>query len=110
VRNGSRFLNVGVDNQVTWPKEEKLVKFDRYHLALIPKTRDNVQSVNMDLTANGLDDREAMTVINRFLSVMSWCDDNFAIAQHGWSGNPVPVPVSKRDLAFTTAYDYIFDR
>src|SRR6266704_1086003 len=25
VRNGSRFLNIGVDNQVTWPKEEKLV-------------------------------------------------------------------------------------
>jgi hypothetical protein len=110
VRNGSRFLNIGVDNQVTWPKEEKLVKFDRYHLVLMPKTRDNMQSVHMDLTANRLDDREAMTVINRFLSVMTWCDDNFAIAQDGWSGNPVPVPVSKRNLAFTTVYDHIFDR
>jgi hypothetical protein len=39
----------------------------------------------MDLTSNGLDDHEAMTVINRFLSVMTWCDDNFAIAQHGSS-------------------------
>jgi hypothetical protein len=110
VRSGSRFLNVGVDNQVAWPKDEKLVKFDRYHLVLMPKTNENVQSVHIDLTANGLDDREAMTVINRFLSIMTWCDDNFAIAQDGWSGNPVPVPVSKRNLAFTTAYDYIFDR
>lgn len=110
VRNGSRFLNVGVDNQVTWPKEETLIKFDQYHLVLMPKTKENVQSVHVDLTANRLDDRGAMTVINRFLSVMAWCDDNFAIAQHGWSGNPVPVPVSKRDLAFTTAHDYIFDR
>jgi hypothetical protein len=110
VRNGSRFLNIGVDNQVTWPKEEKLVKFDRYHLVLMPKTRDNVQSVHIDLTANRLGDDEAITVINRFLSVMTWCDDNYAIAQHGWSGNSVPVPVPKRDLAFTTAYDYIFDR
>ena len=100
VRNSSRFLNVGVDNQVTWPKEEKLVEFDRYQLVLMPKTKDNVQSVHIDLTANRLNDRQAMTVINRFLSIMAWCDDNFAIAQHGWSGNPVPVPVSKRDLAF----------
>jgi len=110
VRPGSRFLNIGVDNQVTWPKEEKLIKFDRYTLVLLPKTKDNVQSVHMDLTANGLDDRDAITVINRFLSVMVWCDDNFAIAQHGWSGNPVPVPVPRRDLAFTTVYDYVFDR
>jgi hypothetical protein len=110
VRNGSRFLNVGVDNQVKWPKEERLVEFDRYCLVLMPKTKDKVQSVHIDLMANRLDDREAMTVINRFLSVMAWCDDSFAIAEHGWSGSPIPVPVSKRNLAFTTAHHYIFDR
>jgi len=103
-------LNVGVDNQVTWPIEEKLVKFDRYTLVLLPKTKDNVQSVHMDLTANRLNPREAMTVINRFLSIMAWCDDSFAIAEGGWSGNPVPVPVPRRDLAFTTVYNYVFDR
>jgi hypothetical protein len=110
VRNGSRFLNVGVDNQVTWPKEEKLITFGQYQLVLMPKTKDHVQSIHMDLMANRVDEPAAMTVINRFLSVMAWCDDNFAIAEYGWSGNPVPVPVSKRDLAFTTAHDYIFDR
>ncbi|WP_342361500.1 methylamine utilization protein MauJ [Terrarubrum flagellatum] len=110
VRPNSRFINIGVDNQVIWPKEEKLIKFDRYTLVLMPKTKDNVQSVHMDLVANRLDDRDAMTVINRFLSIMAWCDDNFAVAQGGWSGNPVPVPVPKRDLAFTTATNYIFDR
>lgn len=110
VCNGSRFLHVGVDNQVTWPKEERLITFDQYRLVLMPKTKDHVQSVHIDLMANGVDERTAMTVINRFLSVMAWCDDNFAVAQYGWSGNPVPVPVSKRDLAFTTAHEYIFDR
>jgi hypothetical protein len=110
VRPGSRYLNIGVDNQVTWPKEEKLIKFDRYTLVLFPKTKENVQSVHMDLIANRLDHREAMTVINRFLSIMAWCNDNFAIALDGGSGNPVPVPVPKRDLAFMTAYDYVFDR
>jgi hypothetical protein len=51
-----------------------------------------------------------MTVVNRFLSIMTWCDDQYAIAQDGWSGNPVPVAVPKRDLAFTTAHMWIFDR
>lgn len=110
VRPGSRFLNVGVDNQVTWPKEEKVVNFDRYHLVLLPKTKDHVPSIHVDLAANGLNHSTAMTIINRFLSIMVWCDDNFAVAQDGWSGNPVPVPVAKRDLAFTTAHHYIFDR
>ena len=105
----SRFLNVGVENQATWPKEETLVRFDRYKFVLLPRTREHVQSVHVDLTANRLDDRGARTAINRLLSVMSWCSDNFAVAGFGWSGNPLPVPVEKQDLAFTTAYDWTFD-
>jgi hypothetical protein len=110
VRNHSRFLNVGVDTQVTWPKQEMLVKFDRYHLVLMPKTKDHTQSIHVDLHANRLTDREALTVINRFLSVLAWCDDQFAVAQDGWSGNPVPVAVPRRNLAFATAQDWLFDR
>jgi hypothetical protein len=41
---------------------------------------------------------------------MSWCDDQYAVLQDGWSGNPVPVPTRKRDLGFTTAHTWIFDR
>ena len=110
VRPNSRFINIGVENQVTWPKQETLVKFDQYQMVLMPKTREHVQSIHVDLTANYLSDREAMTIINRFLSIMTWCDDQFAIAQNGWSGNPVPVPVTRRDLAFATAHYWIFDR
>lgn len=110
VRNGSTFLNVGVENQVTWPKEEVLIKFDGYQLVLLPMTKDNMQSIHVDLTTNKLDDRGARTLINRFLSIMAWCDDNFAIAGYGWSGNPIPVPVPKSNLGITTAQDYIFNR
>jgi hypothetical protein len=110
VRTGSRFMNIGVDTQVTWPKEEVLIKFDRYHLVLMPKTKDNTQSIHVDLYANQLNDDQAMTVINRFLSVLSWCDDQFAISEGGWSGNPVPVAVSKRNLGFVTAYEWPFHR
>jgi hypothetical protein len=76
----------------------------------MPRTRDNVQSVHMDLTENRLDDSGATTVIRRFLSVAAWCDDNFATLGFGWSGNPVPVSVTKPELAFRTTPHYIFDR
>jgi len=81
VRSGSLFLNIGVDSQVTWPQKETLVKFDHYHFVLMPKTNDHVQSIHIDLTANRLTDSKAMTKINRFLSVMTWCDDQFSIAK-----------------------------
>ncbi len=106
----SRFLNMAADNHVTWPREPTLVRFDGYHFVLMPRTRDKVQSVHMDLTGNRLDDSGATTVIRRFLSVIAWCDDNFATLGFGWSGNPVPVPVAKPELAFRTTPHYIFDR
>lgn len=67
-------------------------------------------SIHIDLITNRLTHREAMTIINRYLSIMTWCDDQFSIAQDGWSGNPVPVAVPRRNLAFTTAQHWVFDR
>jgi hypothetical protein len=106
----SKFLNVGVDNQVTWPPEETVVDFESYKLILLPKTRENTTSVHIDLHKNSLTAEDALTLVNRFLSVLTWCDDQFAVLQDGWSGNPVPVAVPKRNLAFTTAHHWIFDR
>ena len=110
VKRGAHFLNVGVDNQVTWPKEATSVKFDRYELILLPKTKGNVQSVHIDLTSNRLGLTDAKSVIARFLSVLSWCSDNYAVTQDGWSGTPIPVPVPRRNLAFTTTSHWAFDR
>lgn len=100
MRGDSRYLNIGVENQVTWPRNETLVTFDRYSLVLLPKTKENVQFISIDLTANRLSEMEAITVINRFLSLMCFCDDQYAIAQDEWSGNPVPIGVPRRNLAF----------
>jgi hypothetical protein len=106
----SRFLNMAADNHVTWPNEPTLVKFDGCHFILMPRTKENVQSVHMDLTGNRIDDNGATTVLRRFLSIKAWCDDNFATLGFGWSGNPVPVTVMKPELAFRTTSHYIFDR
>lgn len=110
VTSQSRFLNLAADNHVTWPREITLIRFSGYHFVLMPRTRENVQSVHMDLTANRLDDVGAATIIRRFLSIMAWCDDNFATLGFGWSGNPVPIAVAKPELAFKTTTHYIFDR
>lgn len=110
VRNGSRYLNIGMDNQVSWPRTETLVTFDRYTMVLLPKTEKNVQSISMDLTANRMNEQQARTVMNRFLSLLCFCDDQYAVAQDGWSGNPIPVGVPRRDLAFTTTTYWVFDR
>lgn len=87
-----------------------LVNFDRYTMVLLPKTKKNVQSISMDLTANRMNEQQARTVMNRFLSLLCFCDDQYAVAQDGWSGNPIPVGVPRRDLAFTTTTYWVFDR
>lgn len=110
VTNRSRFLNIGVDTQVAWPSEERLVHFDKYDLVLMPRTKEHTQSIHIDLHKNRLTDQEAMTVAYRFLSILTWCDDQFAVAQGGWSGNPIPVAVPRRNLAFATADGWVFDR
>lgn len=106
----SRFLNVGVDNQVTWPSEETVVSFEGKKLILRPKTKGYTTSIHVDLHGQRLSSEKALTLINRFLSVLTWCSDQFAVMQDGWSGSPVPVSVSRRDLAFSTAYQWFFDR
>ena len=106
----SRFLNLPVDNQVTWPPTETVVNFEGYRLILMPPTREHTTSIHIDLAGQDISPEKATSLINRFLSLMTWCDDNFAILQDGWSGNPVPVPVPKSNLGLITAYSWIFDR
>lgn len=99
VQPGSTFLQIGVDTQVDWPKEEILAEFDKFHIVMMPRTNDTTQSIHIDMAGNSLDAAEAVTLANRFLSMLSWCSDSHAVIQNMWSGNPVPVPVSKENLA-----------
>lgn len=109
-RRGSRFLNLGVDTTVTWPKKPTRVEFGGYHFVLFPKTKENSHSISIDLQGERIKAEDAKTLLNRFLSVLSWCDDRHAILREGWSGNPVPVPVPRRDMAFSTMMTWMFYR
>lgn len=109
-RPSSQFLNLRVDAQVTWPKEPTRIEFGGHYLVLFPKTKDNSHSISIDLTHERISADDARSLINRLLSVMSWCEDQPASLHEGWSGNPVPVPVPKQNLAFMTAHEWHFHR
>lgn len=109
-RPSSHFLNLRVDAQVAWPKEPTRMTFGGYNLVLFPKTKDHAHSVSIDLMHERISAEAARTLINRMLSVMSWCDDQPASLHEGWSGNPVPVPVWRKDLAFMTMNEWHFYR
>lgn len=106
----SKFLNLRVDAQVTWPNEPTRIEFGGHHLVLFPKTKDNSHSISIDLALEHLSEDDAVSLANRLLSVMSWCNDRPASVHEGWSGNPVPVPVPRLDLAFVTAHQWVFFR
>ncbi len=109
-RSSSRFLNLRVDAEVAWPKEPTRTKFGGHHFVLFPKTKDYSNSISIDLVNERISVTDARSLINRMLSVMSWCEDRPASLHEGWSGNPIPVQVPRKNLAFMTMPDWYFCR
>ncbi|MEK9970044.1 MAG: methylamine utilization protein MauJ, partial [Ferrovibrio sp.] len=106
----ANFLNLMVDCQVTWPNEETVTEFEGKKIVLMPKTRQTTTSLHIDLHSQKLSVEEAGTLINRFLSIMSWCDDQFSFAKSRGYGSPAPIAMGKTELAFATAYHWVFNR
>ncbi len=103
-----RWLNVGVKGRAVWPTKETTIEFGGRRLVLKPATRETDQSVHINL--RGISDVEALTLINRFLSVLSWCDDQSMDNQYGWSGNPIPVAVPRESRAVGSSIAFPFQR
>jgi len=103
-----RWLNVGVKGSAVWPTEETSVEFGGHKLVLKPATRETEQSVHINL--RGISDVDALTLINRFLSVLSWCDDQPMENRYGWSGNPVPVAVPRESRVVGSSIAFPFYR
>jgi len=103
-----RFLHVGVKGSAVWPTEETTVEFGGHKLVLKPATRETEQSVHINL--QGISNVEALTLINRFLSVLSWCDDQPMENRYGWSGNPIPVAVPRESRVVGSSMAFPFCR
>lgn len=109
-KRSSRYLNLPVDTAVAWPRDPMKITFAGHELVLFPMTKETSHSISVDMATSGLTDIEARTLLNRFLSILSWCEDQHAILGDGWSGNPVPRPVPRRDRGGTVAGQWVFDR
>lgn len=107
---GSTFMNLHVDAGVTWPKEPQRVTFEEHSFVLFPSTANNSQSISIDLSTERLSAEEARTLLNRFLSLLSWCDGQHAVLGDGWSGNPVPMPIGRHYQGGTVTSDWLLEK
>ena len=109
------WLNVEIAGTAAWPAAEKTVRFEGQELLLKPATPTTSQSIHVDLS-RGLDETQALTLINRFLSLVCWCDDQPIENRYGWSGSPVPVTIprsldpSGSSVAFPSEFSISRDR
>ena len=102
------WLNVGIEGGACWPEKETEVEFGGHKLILKPATKDTDQSIHINL--KGINDIEAMTLINRFLSILSWCDDDGIINYGGGYGPPVPVSVPRKSRMIGSSIAFPFYR
>ena len=104
----SGWLNIDVKGGAIWPTEETTVEFGGHQLLLKPATKDTEQSIHIQLI--DITNLEALTLANRFLSVITWCDDYAMENMYGWSGNPIPVAVPRRTREIGSSIAFPFYR
>lgn len=102
------WLNIGVEGSAMWPTEETMVSFGGRELLLRPATRETEQSIHINLFR--ISDVDALTLANRFLSVLSWCDGQPLRNLYGWSGSPVPISVPKKTRSIGSSIAFPFYR
>ncbi len=108
-----RWLNLPIDGHATWPTEEWTVNFDGCNILLKPAAKGTIPSVHVDLSHCTKDN--AITAINRFLSVLSWCDRTpmrIMWERGGFSGSADPVPFDRTTTITigSCIYNYPFYR
>lgn len=102
------WLNVQIVGTAIWPKHELMIVFGDQEIVLRPATRTTEQSAHINLKA--VSTRDALTLINRFLSVLCWCDDQPMEIRYSWSGSAVPVSVPKDNRQTGTSIGFPFYR
>lgn len=91
-----RWLNLPISGHATWPTEDWTINFDGCAILLKPATKGTIPSVHVDL--RHCSSERAITAINRFLSVLSWCDKSpmrIMWERGGFSGSAIPIPLER---------------
>ena len=106
----NNWMNVEIKGEAAWPEKETKITFGGYELLLKPLTKTAEASVHIKLKK--ITEIEALTLINRFLSILSWCDDVSMENLYGFAGSAIPVAIP-RDTSRscgTCIGDYPFHR
>ena len=103
-----QWLENRVRGSASWPKEVTMVNFGGHELFLLPATKDTEKSVYMKLRNISIAD--AMTLINRFLSVLSWCADQPMENLGGGASSGVPAFARRCPMASGPSISFPFGR
>ncbi len=104
----NNYLSVGVKSESIWPREEINIRFDGHELILRPATKDSEKSVHINL--KGISRVGASTLINRFLSILSWCDRTAVENLYGFSGSVVPNSIQRQKPVIVSSREFPFCR
>ncbi len=94
-RSRSKFLNIGVEATIQWPRKACKFDFGPATIVAMPPSKTTDASLHIDLHTYRLSNREGRSLLSEALSIAVWIDDQMAILLNGWSGNPVPVAVPR---------------
>ncbi|MDP8212070.1 MAG: hypothetical protein P9X22_02110 [Candidatus Zapsychrus exili] len=109
------WLNLGISGGGCWPSKEEKINFGGHELLLKPATRKTEQSVHVNLRKEKISWIDAMTLVNRFLSILSWCGGGNkgmdVIDGAGVSGSvaPVTIPLRTRMIGSSIAFPFYRD-
>lgn len=87
------WINIQIKGEAAWPEKETTIKFGGHELLLKPCTKTTEPSIHINL--RGISEVDALSLINRFLSILSWCGDVPMENMYGWSGSPKPVAIPR---------------
>lgn len=94
-RQRSRYLNVGVETTIQWPRKACQFPFGNAAIVALPPSAKNDASLHIDLKAHAVSPREGRSLLSEALSIGVWLDDQMGMLLDGWAGNPIPLGVHR---------------
>ena len=92
-----RWMNIKLEGCFEWPTEKMEIDFEGRKLVLLPATKDNSASIHINTSTAGIP--KARTIINRFLSIVCWCDGVPIQVENRGVGSVKPVPIPARETS-----------
>jgi len=89
------WMNIKLEGCFCWPTKKKIIDFEGEKLVLLPATKDNSASIHINTSGVGIP--KAITIINRFLSIICWCDGVPIQVENRGVGSVKPVPLPARE-------------